>query len=130
MAVAIRTQGLTKRYGSTVALDALDLEVEQGEVFGYLGPNGAGKSTTVALLLGLARASAGSATILGMDVWDDAPRLHRDLAYVPSVADLWPGLTGAETLRLLASVHGSVDEAYRSELLDRFELYRTRRSAP
>ncbi|WP_088318387.1 ABC transporter ATP-binding protein [Kineosporia sp. R_H_3] len=122
MAVAIRTEALTKRYGSTLALDALDLEVEQGEVFGYLGPNGAGKSTTISLLLGLARASAGRATILGMDVWDDAPRLHRNLAYVPSVADLWPGLTGAETLRLLASVHGSVDEAYRTELLERFEL--------
>ncbi|WP_088289133.1 ABC transporter ATP-binding protein [Kineosporia sp. A_224] len=122
MAVAIRTEALTKRYGSTLALDALDLEVEQGEVFGFLGPNGAGKSTTIALLLGLARATGGHATILGMDVWDDAPRLHRRLAYVPSVADLWPGLTGAETLRLLASVHGSVDEAYRAELLDRFEL--------
>lgn len=122
MTVAVRTEGLTKRYGATVALDGLDLEVEQGEVLGYLGPNGAGKSTTVALLLGLARATAGRATVLGLDVWADAAALHRRLAYVPSVADLWPGLTGAETLELLGAVHGGVDTGYRAELVERFEL--------
>ena len=122
MAVAIRTEGLTKRYGATVALDGLDLEVQAGEVFGFLGPNGAGKSTTIALLLGMIRPSAGSATILGLDVRADAVALHRRLAYVPSVADLWPGLTAAETLRLLGNLHGDVDAAYRDDLARRFEL--------
>ena len=122
MAVAIRTEALTKRYGGTTALDALDLEVEQGEVLGYLGPNGAGKSTTIGLLLGLLRATSGSASVFGLDVRRDAVAVHRRLAYVPSDASLWPTLTGAEALRLMGNLHGSVDTAYRSELLERFAL--------
>jgi len=122
MAVAIRTEQLTKRYGHAVVLDALDLEIDEGEVLGYLGPNGAGKSTTIALLLGLIRPTSGRALIFGHDVRDDAPLIHRRLAYVPSEANLWPGLTGAEVLRFLANVHGSVDGAYRDELVARFEL--------
>lgn len=122
VAAAIVTRELTKRYGSTVALDALDLTIEAGEVFGYLGPNGAGKSTTIELLLGFIRPTAGSATILGFDVGRDATALHRRLAYVPSVAALWPSLTGDETLRLLGNLHGSVDLSYRNELIERFEL--------
>jgi len=119
---AIRTERLTKRYGHTTALDGLDLEVEHGEVFGYLGPNGAGKSTTIALLLALIRPTSGRAWIFDQDVWDDAPAVHRRVAYVPSEADLWPSLTGAEALAFLASVHGSVDLAYRDELIERFDL--------
>jgi ABC-2 type transport system ATP-binding protein len=122
MTATILAEQLTKRYGRTTALDSLDLEIQRGEVFGYLGPNGAGKSTTIALLLGLIRASAGSARIFDLDVWRDAPAVHRRLAYVPSEANLWPTLTGAETLRFLGNVHGSVDDAYRRELVDRFEL--------
>jgi ABC-2 type transport system ATP-binding protein len=120
--VAIHTEQLTKRYGRTLALDALDLTVAEGEVLGYLGPNGAGKSTTIALLLGLARPTSGSATIFGLDPWRDAPQVHRRLAYVPSEADLWPSLTGEEVLRFLARLHGSVDVAYRDELVRRFDL--------
>ena len=122
MTATIITERLTKRYGSTVALDGLDLQVEQGEVLGYLGPNGAGKSTTIGLLLGLIRPTSGEARIFGLDAWDEAPAIHRRLAYVPSEANLWPSLTGAETLRFLANVHGSVDTSYRDELVDRFEL--------
>jgi ABC-2 type transport system ATP-binding protein len=118
----IRTDGLTKRYGHMTALDALDLQIEPGEVFGYLGPNGAGKSTTIALLLGLIRPSSGRARIFDLDAWADAPAIHRRLAYVPSEANLWPGLTGAEALQYLGNLHGSVDEAYREELLARYEL--------
>lgn len=122
MAAAVVTQGLTKRYGATVALDALDLVIETGEVFGYLGPNGSGKSTTIELLLGFIRPTAGTATVLGLDVRRDAAALHRRMAYVPSVAELWPSLTGEETLRLLANLHGSVDRGYLQELIERFEL--------
>ena len=83
MTATISTQQLTKRYGHTTVLDALDLEIEQGEVFGYLGPNGAGKSTTIALLLGLIRPTSGGARIFGLDVWRDARLVHERLAYVP-----------------------------------------------
>ncbi|MHB1940177.1 MAG: ATP-binding cassette domain-containing protein, partial [Candidatus Dormibacteria bacterium] len=62
---AVLTRGLTKRYGSRLALDGLDLEVGHGEVFGFLGPNGAGKTTFVKLLLGLARPSSGTGQLLG-----------------------------------------------------------------
>jgi ABC-2 type transport system ATP-binding protein len=122
LTIVVQTQGLSKHYGHTTALDALDLEIDAGEVFGYLGPNGAGKSTTIGLLLGLIRASAGSARIFGLDAWRDAPRIHRRLAYVPSETDLWPSLTGAETLRFLGTIHGSVDTSYRDELVQRFDL--------
>ena len=122
MTVAIQAERLTKRYGHTVALDSLDLEIHEGEVFGYLGPNGAGKSTTISLLLGLIRPTSGSARIFGLDVRGDARAIHRRLAYVPSEANLWPALTGAETLRFLGNIHGSVDDVYRDALVDRFEL--------
>jgi ABC-2 type transport system ATP-binding protein len=118
----IRTEQLSKCYRHTVALDRLDLEIEAGEVFGYLGPNGAGKSTTIGLLLGLIRPSSGRAQIFGLDAWRDAPAIHRRLAYVPSEANLWPSLTGAEALRFLGEIHGSVDAAFRDELVDRFDL--------
>jgi ABC-2 type transport system ATP-binding protein len=122
MAEVIRTDRLTKRYGRATVLDSLDLTIESGEVFGYLGPNGAGKSTTIGLLLGLIRPTAGRASIFGLDAWRDAPEIHRRLAYVPSEANLWPSLTGEEALTFLANVHGSVDVAYRDELVERFQL--------
>ncbi|MHB8586332.1 MAG: ABC transporter ATP-binding protein [Thermoplasmatota archaeon] len=122
MAVAIETQGLSKDYGSTRALAPLNLRVNEGEVFGYLGPNGAGKTTTIRLLLGLIRPTAGKATIFGLDTDRDKVALHRKIAYVPGEATLWPSLTGAETLHLLGRVHGSVDQAYRDDLIRRFEF--------
>jgi ABC-2 type transport system ATP-binding protein len=122
VAPAIETEGLTKRYGSAVVLDHLDLTVEAGEVFGYLGPNGAGKSTTISLLLGLIRATSGRARLFGLDAARDAAAVHRRLAYVPSVANLWPSLTGGETIELLGHLHGSIDGAYRDQLIERFEL--------
>ena len=122
MASVIQTRGLAKAYGTTLALRGLDLDVAEGEVLGYLGPNGSGKTTTIRLLLGLIAPTAGSATIFGLDVTRDAPAVHRRLAYVPGEANLWPGLTGAETLALLGRVHGTVDERYRSELVSRFDF--------
>jgi ABC-2 type transport system ATP-binding protein len=119
---AIRTEGLSKRYGSEDALTGLDLEVGQGEVVGYLGPNGAGKTTTIRLLLGLARPTAGRAEIFGLDCQRRTVEAHRRLAYVPGEASLWPSLTGAETLHLLGRVQGRADVAYRDELIDRFGL--------
>ena len=122
MASVIETRSLSKRYGDKFALKDLDLEVHEGEVLGYLGPNGAGKTTTIRLLLGLIAPTRGSATIFGLDAQRNAPDVHRRLAYVPGEANLWPGLTGRETLALLGRVHGRLDERYRDELIARFDF--------
>ena len=119
---AIRTEGLTKRYGDQDALSGLDLEIAEGEVVGYLGPNGAGKTTTIRLLLGLARPTSGRAEIFGLDCQRRTVEAHRRLAYVPGEANLWPSLTGEETLHLLGRVQGRVDTSYRAELIGRFDL--------
>jgi ABC-2 type transport system ATP-binding protein len=122
MAAIVNTHGLSKRYGSQYALHDLNLEVGEGEVLGYLGPNGAGKTTTLRLLLGLISPTSGSATIFDLDVQRQAPEVHRHLAYVPGEANLWPGLTGHQTLTLLGRTHGYVDAAYRDLLIQRFEF--------
>jgi ABC-2 type transport system ATP-binding protein len=119
---AIATRGLTKRYGDTLALDALDLNVQRGEVYGYLGPNGAGKTTTIRLLLGLHRPSAGRAELLGLDAWRDPVSVHRHLAYVAGEPFLWPSLTSAETFEFIARLRGGTDVAYRELLVQRFQL--------
>jgi polyether ionophore transport system ATP-binding protein len=119
---AISTHGLTKRYGETLALDSLDLTVNEGEVYGYLGPNGAGKTTTIRLLLGLHRASAGRAELFGIDAWKDPVTAHRRVAYVAGEPALWPQMTAAETFEFLARLHGGVDVAYRDQLVERFKL--------
>jgi ABC-2 type transport system ATP-binding protein len=118
---AVRTDNLTKRYGRLLALDSLTLEVPAGEVFGFLGPNGAGKSTTIRLLLGLARPSAGRASIFGVDA-GDVVRTHRSIGYVPADVALWPQLTGAEILELMARTGPGTDCVYRDELVQRFAL--------
>jgi polyether ionophore transport system ATP-binding protein len=122
MATAILTDGLTKRYGETLALDALDLQVAPGEVYGYLGPNGAGKTTTIRLLLGLHRPTAGRAALFGLDAWHDPVAAHRRVAYVAGEPYLWPSLTSAETFEFLARVRGGTDVAYRDVLIERFAL--------
>src|SRR5579883_2703819 len=119
---AIETTGLTKRYGPTLALDDLDLRVAEGEIYGYLGPNGAGKTTTIRLLLGLHRPTSGAATVFGVDAWADPVTAHRRVAYVAGEPFLWPSLTAAETLELLARLHGGTDNAYREVLVERFAL--------
>jgi polyether ionophore transport system ATP-binding protein len=119
---AIRTEGLGKRYGSTVALQSLDLNVQPGEVYGYLGPNGAGKTTTIRLLLGLHRPSEGRAALFGLDATAEAVAAHRRVAYVAGEPFLWPALTSAETFEFLAKLHGGADAAYRDRLVERFHL--------
>ncbi len=125
-ASAIRTEGLTKRFGDVLALDGLDLTVERGEVFGFLGPNGAGKTTTIRLLLHLLHATAGRAWIMGVPV-EAVAQAHRHVGYVAGDVALWPQLTGLEVLHLLGNLSGNVNEAYRDELLQRLDLDPTRR---
>ena len=123
----IDIQGLHKAFGSTQALDGLDLTVTTGEVHGFLGPNGAGKSTTIRVLLGLLRADAGTVRLFGGDPWRDAAELHRRLAYVPGDVNLWPTLTGGEVIDLLGRLRGGIDERRRADLIERFELDPTKK---
>lgn len=124
---AIETVGLVKRFGNVVALNGLDLTVRAGEVHGFLGPNGSGKSTTIRVLLGLLRADAGRAEVLGGDPWRDAVALHRRLAYVPGDVDLWPNLTGGQVIDLFARLRGRFDQRRRDELCERFALDPTKK---
>lgn len=124
---AVVMRGVVKRFGRTVALDGLDLDIRDGEVHGLLGPNGAGKSTTIRLLLGLIRADAGTLELLGGDPWRHAPELHRRLAYVPGDVALWPNLTGGEVIDLLGRLRGGTDPARRDALVERFDLDPTKR---
>jgi len=119
--------GLVKAFGTTRALDGLDLTVRRGEVHGFLGPNGAGKSTTLRVVLGLLRADSGTVRLFDGDPWRDAARLHRRLAYVPGDVNLWPGLTGGEVIDLLGRLRGGVDETRRRTLIERFELDPTKK---
>jgi ABC-2 type transport system ATP-binding protein len=128
MAAAISVSGLVKTFGSTRALDGLDLVVEAGEVHGFLGPNGAGKTTTIRVLLGLLRADSGSVVLLGGDPWRDAVALHRRLAYVPGEVMLWPRLSGGEVIDLMGRLRGDLDPRRRDELLERFELDPTKKA--
>jgi ABC-2 type transport system ATP-binding protein len=118
---------LTKRFGRTVALDSLDLEVPSGVVFGYLGPNGAGKTTTLRLLMGLLRPTSGSVTVLGIDVQAEPTAVHRRVGYLPGdfVAD--PQMTAWEYLQYLGRLRGGVSEVAIDELVERFSLDRSRR---
>ena len=122
MSDVITVEGLVKRFGSTTALDGLDLHVRRGEVHGFLGPNGSGKSTTIRVLLGLLRTDAGTVRLLGGDPWRQAATLHRRLAYVPGEVNLWPNLTGGETIDLLCRLRGGVDRHRRDALIERFDL--------
>lgn len=126
---AVEIHDLRKSFGTTQALDGLDLTVRAGEVAGFLGPNGAGKSTTIRVLLGLLRPDSGTATLLGGDPFRDAVSLHRRLAYVPGDVTLWPQLSGGETIDLLLRLRGAaVDERRKARMLERFELDPTKKT--
>src|SRR5690606_24229316 len=112
-AIAIQSTGLVKTFGHVRALDGIDLSVATGEVHGFLGPNGAGKSTAIRVFLGLLRADAGEVTLLDGDPWRDAVSLHRRLAYVPGEVNLWPDLTGGESIDLFARLRGGLDRGRR-----------------
>ncbi|MBE0477399.1 MAG: ABC transporter ATP-binding protein [Coriobacteriia bacterium] len=118
----IRFEGVTKRFGRTVAVDDLTFDVRPGEVFGLLGPNGAGKTTTLRVLLGLLKPDEGRATAFGHDAWHEPVAMHRRMAYVPGELSVWHGLSGRRMLDLLGALHGGYDLAYREELVERFDF--------
>ena len=106
MKPAILIEDLTRSYGPVLAVDHLDLQVEQGEIFGFLGPNGAGKSTTIRMLLDLIRPEAGRASILGFDCQSQSIEARRQCGYLAGEFRSWKGMTGYETVALLASLRG------------------------
>jgi ABC-2 type transport system ATP-binding protein len=126
--LVVNASGVVKTFGSTRALDGLDLAVHRGEVHGFLGPNGSGKTVTIRILLGLYRANEGRVEVFGRDPWRNAVELHRRLAYVPGDVSLWPSLTGGEVIDLLGRLRGGIDPERRRELVERFELDPTKRS--
>ncbi|HEX6547719.1 MAG TPA: ABC transporter ATP-binding protein [Candidatus Dormibacteraeota bacterium] len=122
MTAAITTDKLTKDYGGGRGLFDLDLEVAEGDVFGYLGPNGAGKSTTIRLLMGLVHATKGSARIFGLDSMADAVAAKRLIGYAPGELPQFGGLRGAEIVGHFAALRGGVDKTRVKEICERLEL--------
>ncbi|WP_241865056.1 ABC transporter ATP-binding protein [Lacticaseibacillus kribbianus] len=127
MTEVVAINHLQKRFGKFEALKDISLTVNAGEVFGFIGPNGAGKSTTIRTLLGILKASGGSATIFGQDVWKDAVAIHKRLAYVPGDVYLWPNLTGGEVIDLFLKLNGEQHSARTDELIKLFELDATKK---
>lgn len=123
----LKTINLTKKFGSFTALDGVDLEVQEGEVYGFIGPNGAGKSTTIRILLGILRATKGKAEIFGKDAWRDAVEIHKRLAYVPGDVNLWPNLTGEEVIDLFMKMNGSKNKEKRNKFIEIFDFDPTKK---
>ena len=119
---AIKTAQLTKYYGKARGITALDLEVEQGEFFGFIGPNGAGKSTTIRTLLGLIRPSAGQAQVLGLDICRDREAILSRVGYLAAEAVFYPGMRVQEILQLSARLHRKNCSAEAERLCQRLQL--------
>src|SRR3954453_21651756 len=118
MPLALRLQGLTKKSfqrGEVVAVDHLDIEVSEGEIFGFLGPNGAGKTTTIKMLLGLIFPDEGSATVLGHPA--GAQEMRRLVSYLPENPYFYDHLTGGELLDFYGRLFG-IPGAQRGKLVD------------
>lgn len=123
--VVIHTRGLEKRYGERLAVNALDLDVHQGEIFGLLGPNGAGKTTTILMLLGLTEPTGGTAEVLGLDPARNPLQVKRHVGYLPDNVGFYGGLSGRENLRYTARLNGIAPregEERITELLERVGL--------
>ena len=121
MDTVIRTAELAKFYGKLCGVVDLNLEVQQGEVFGFLGPNGAGKTTTIRMLLDLIRATRGSATVFGMDIRRQSRDIRRRTGYVLGEMALYDNMTGAEFLRYIAHLRGGTEWASIQSLAERLK---------
>jgi len=128
MTAAIATHDLTKRYGEARGVEAIDLEVPTGEVFGFLGPNGAGKSTTIRTLLDFLRPTSGSAEVLGRDSVRDSVEIRRRVGYLPGDLHLFDHMTGQQHLDWFDEARGPHDPDVVAGLVDRFEISMDRRT--
>ncbi len=119
---AIETAGLTKSFGAHRGIEDVALEVRPGEILGFLGPNGAGKSTTIRILLGLYRASSGTARVLGLDPVRDGVEVRSRTGYLPGELSLFPLMTGRELVDRVARMRRSTETSFRDELIERFDV--------
>ena len=122
MTSIIRTERLTKSYGEHRGIVDVDLEVGEGEVFGFLGPNGAGKTTTIRTLLDLIRPTSGKAYVFDIDTSVDPVAIHRRIGYIPGEFALYDRLTGGQTIDYFANLRGGVDKAYRARLIETLDV--------
>ena len=122
MEFAVETRGLARTFGSTRAVDGIDLQVPPGSFYGFLGPNGAGKSTTIKCLTGLLRPSAGEIRILGIDPVVDPVEIKRRVGVVPEDLALFDRLTAVETLSFVAQVHGMPGDTFKTRSTDLLAL--------
>lgn len=125
--IIISTSKLTKFYGKRLGIEDVNLEVKQGEVFGYLGPNGAGKTTTIRTLLDFIRPTHGSATIFSLDIKRHSVDIHRRIGYLQGELELYGNLTGEDLLKYLGNLRGGLDWKYVKILASRFECDLPRR---
>ena len=127
MTAVIKTERLSKAYGEHRGIIDLDLEVAEGEIFGFLGPNGAGKTTTMRVLLDLIRPTAGRAEVFGIETTADPVAIHRRVGYLPGEFDLYDRLTGAQTIEYFGNLRGGIDRDYVARLIDMLDLDPSRR---
>lgn len=104
--LAVRVRGLTRRFGAFTAVDKIDLEVLDGEIFGFLGPNGAGKSTTIRMLCGLLNPSEGTGTVAGYDILTQPDRIKEHIGYMSQRFSLYEDLTVGQNLRFYMGIYG------------------------
>ena len=122
-ALAIDVRGLTKRFGGKVAVDAIDIAVPEGEVWGFLGPNGSGKTTTIRMLCGLLQADAGEGTCLGLDFRTQSEAIKRQVGYMTQKFSFWEDLSIRQNLEFVARMYGMDRRAHRVDAtLDRLGL--------
>lgn len=124
----IKTENLTKYYGKARGIIGLDLEVKQGECFGFIGPNGAGKSTTIRTLLGLISPTSGSAKVLGKDIVTQKQDILRETGYLPSEAVFYSGMKVRDILKLSADLRGKDCSKEAAVLCERLDLDITRKA--
>ena len=122
MAPIIKTEKLTKAYGAHRGIVDVDLEVQEGEAFGFLGPNGAGKTTTIRTLLDHLRPTSGRAWIFGIETTADPVAIHRRVGYLPGEFVLYDKLTGGQTIEYFANLRGGVDARYQADLIARLDV--------
>ena len=124
---AIQTDGLTKFYGRSRGIIELDMEVHEGEFYGFIGPNGAGKSTTIRILMGLIHKTRGSARILGKDISKEKEQILSVTGYLPSEAVFYPDMRGRDLIRLSADLRRKDCRKTSSDLCERLQLDPSRR---
>ena len=127
MTAVIQIEQLTKSYGPHRGVVDVDLQVNEGEVFGFLGPNGAGKTTTIRTVLDLIRPTSGRAIVFGIESTADPVAIHKRVGYIPGEFALYDRLTGGQTIEYFANLRGGVDRAYQQSLIQRFDIDPKRR---